>query len=421
MIKNNELQAILTEQNVAKENAGQLLAAFGAPFEEAGKILSEYKTIVVTEEDQTDLMADARSKRLALKNIRVDVEKKRKELKENSLRTGRAIDSVAKFVKETIEPAEKYLELQEKFVEIRQSERAAKLKAERVEQLAKYMSDPAGYYNLDNMTDEQFIDALQSAKSVSDAKEAELKRIEEEHIAEEKAKAEEYERVRAENERIKKDTEEREALHKKRGIERSKQLEQIGIHQNEVVFGFRISGLDLVINDDEQWEALLGEAKRRIKMDKDKKEADRREEEERQAEYAKLRAEREAEQKAAQAKLDEERKKSEAEAARQQVEHEKKLEAERKMAAIEREKREKLEQEQRAARLETERRAAEQEETKRQSLLAPDKEKLIAFADIIDHLDMPNVANREAGKLLDETQDFLNRISRNLRSKAKEL
>lgn len=33
-MQDNELQVILTEQNVAKENAKQLLEAFGAPFEE---------------------------------------------------------------------------------------------------------------------------------------------------------------------------------------------------------------------------------------------------------------------------------------------------------------------------------------------------------------------------------------------------
>lgn len=273
----NELQVILTEQNVAKDNAKQLLEAFGAPFEEAGKILAEYQAIVVTEEDQFDLMADARSKRLALKNIRVDVEKKRKELKEDSMRTGRAIDSVARFVKETIEPAEKYLETQEKFAEIRQAERAAKIKAERIEKLMQYTYD-LSLYNMDSMTEEQFNSLLTDLKAQHEARLAEQKRIEDERIAKQKAEAEEQERVRAENAKLKKEAEAREAK---------------------------------IAEEQKQYETKIAE---------ERKAAEERE--------AKVRAEREAEQKATQAKLDEERKKREAVETEQRAEHER-VEAER--------------------------------------------------------------------------------------------
>lgn len=268
----NELQVILTEQNVAKDNAKQLLEAFGAPFEEAGKILAEYQAIVVTEEDQFDLMADARSKRLALKNIRVDVEKKRKELKEDSMRTGRAIDSVARFVKETIEPAEKYLETQEKFAEIRQAERAAKIKAERIEKLMQYTYD-LSLYNMDSMTEEQFNSLLTDLKAQHEARLAEQKRIEDERIAKEKADAEEKERVHAENARLRKEAEAREAK---------------------------------MAEEQKQREAEIA---------KERKATEDRE--------AKARAERDAERRAAQAKLDEERKKREDLEAKQRVEREK--------------------------------------------------------------------------------------------------
>lgn len=338
----SELQVILTEQNVAKENAKQLLEAFGAPFEEAGKILAEYQTIVVTKEDQFSLMADARSKRLALKNIRVDVEKKRKELKEDSMRTGRAIDSVARFVKETIEPAEKYLETQEKFAEMRQAERAAKVKTDRIEKLAKYMNDPSAYYNLDSMNDEQFAEALQSAKSVFEAKEAELKRIEDERIAKAKADAEEQERVRAENARLRKEAEAREAK---------------------------------IAEEQKQHEAGIAE---------ERKAAEERE--------AKVRAEREAEQKAAQAKLDEERKKRETVEAEQHAERER-VEAERQR----------------------------QEDVKRQSLLAPDKEKLLALAATIEATELPALASKDAQAVLNKVEELLTKVSTYIRGNVKGL
>jgi len=221
-MKDNQLQVILKEQNVAKENADELLKAFGAPFTEAGVILVDYKSIVVTKEDQFDLMADARTKRLALKNIRVEVEKKRKELKENSLRTGRAIDSVAKYVKDTIEPAEEYLDLQEKFGEIKAAEKAAKIKLDRIEKLMQY-TDDISLYNLDGMSDEQFESLLAGIKSQHEAKLADEKRIEDERIAQEKAAIVEQERIKIENESLRKEAEAKEV---EREIERKAEADQ---------------------------------------------------------------------------------------------------------------------------------------------------------------------------------------------------
>lgn len=326
----DQLQVILAEQNVAKDNAKALLDAFGAPFEEAGKILAEYKTIIVTGEDQFDLMADARSKRLALKNIRVDVEKKRKELKEDSLRTGRAIDSVAKFVKENIEPAEKYLETQEKFTEIRQAERAAKLKAERIEKLMQY-TDDLSLYNMDVMTDEQFDTLLATLKAQYEATLAEQKHIEDERIAKQEAEAEEQERIRAENAKLKAEAEKRE----------------------------------IVV------------AEERAKAE---------------AREAKLRAEREAEQKAAQAKIDEERRKREAVEAEQHAERER-IEADRKR----------------------------QEDDKRQALLAPDKDKLLALAATIEATELPALASKDAQAVLNQVEELLAKVSTYIRGNVKGL
>jgi hypothetical protein len=249
-MKENQLQVILKEQNIEKESATAIVKAFGGPFEEAGEILATYKSIEVTDESQTDLMLQARSKRLALKKARTTVETNRKALKEDIVKQARAIDSIARFVKESIQPAEEYLEQQEKFAEIKRAERAAQLKAERVEKLMQY-TDDISVYNLSVMSNDQFNTLLNTLKAQHEAKLAEEKRIEAERIAKEKSEAEERERVRKENERLKKEAEEREAV-----------------------------------------------------AAKERAEAEKRE--------AKLRAEREAEQRAAQARLDEERKKREA-------------------------------------------------------------------------------------------------------------
>ncbi len=221
----NELQVILNEQQVAKENAAILLAAFGAPFEEAGEILATYKDLKVTDVNDFSTMAEARDLRLKLKEIRVIVEKKRKELKEDSLRTGKAIDSVAKKVKEEIEPAEKYLEEQEKFAEIKAAEAKAKVTTQRLTKLAEYTTDVT-VYSVEDMSVEQFdtlVAGLEAQKQqlIKEEKEAEAARLAEIE-AEKKRQAE----IEAENVKLKAEAEAREkSLEKEREAERKKQAE----------------------------------------------------------------------------------------------------------------------------------------------------------------------------------------------------
>jgi hypothetical protein len=221
-MKDNTLQIILDEQKVAKENAEQLLKAFGAPFTEAGKILSTYKDIVVTDESQTELMLEARKNRLALKAIRTGVENKRKDLKADYLTVTNAIDGVARYIKNEIEPAEEYLETQEKFGELKRAERAATLKAERVEKLMQY-TDNISVYNLDGMTDEDFDQLLATVKSAYDAKIAKAQADAEElRLAEvERIKAED--RMKEENAKLRKAQEKAET---EREIERKKQAKK---------------------------------------------------------------------------------------------------------------------------------------------------------------------------------------------------
>jgi len=232
---NSELQVILTEQNVAKENADALIKAFGAPFTEAGKILSTYKKIVVTDESQTDLMAEAREKRLTLKSIRTGVENKRKELKEDALRTGKAIDGVARYIKDNIEPAEAYLELQEKFAEIKKAELAAKVKQERTEKLLKY-TDDISMYNIDGIEDSTFDFLLSKVKKEYDDNIA-AEKAEAERLAKEEAdRVAEQEKVVAENARLRKEAEEKEvALAIERKKEADKQAKIDAEHQKELL------------------------------------------------------------------------------------------------------------------------------------------------------------------------------------------
>lgn len=217
----NALQVILKEQNVSEEQAKNLVAAFGAPFTEAGDIINELydekdgvltlkKTALkVTSEDQTDDMAAAREKRLALKKIRTGVEAKRKELKEDALRAGRVIDAAARYIKQTIEPAEEYLQLQEDFVKIKQAKEEEALLAKRREQVIALGADPEAY-NLAAMSDGMFNAIIEQLQAAKDKAEAEAKAAEEAAAKAAAEKEAEDKRVREENEKLKAEAEARE-------------------------------------------------------------------------------------------------------------------------------------------------------------------------------------------------------------------
>ncbi len=207
---NNKLQVILDEQGIEKSDVAKMVEAFGGPFKEAGEILATYKEIKVTDSKDVTGMQKAREARLLLKKARTTVENSRKELKADIVKQGRAIDSVARYVKEEIEPAENYLQLQEDFAKIEAEGKALKLKNDRIEKLMQYTND-ISVYNLDAMTDLQFDGLLATLKAQH---EAEIKRIADEETARIKAEAEEQKRIAdqaKENKRLREEADKREA------------------------------------------------------------------------------------------------------------------------------------------------------------------------------------------------------------------
>lgn len=174
----NQLQVIVKESGLDSTKAKYILDNFQNYFEIAAEWETKAKSIVVTREDQKAEMQMARTGRLFLKEKRVAIEKARKELKDQALREGKAIDGIANVLKALIVPVEEYLERQERFVEIREEKRQEERRLE--------------------------IERRMAAE-------------EEERIAKEKA---EQERLRQENIRLAKEAQERE---KKMVEERKKQ------------------------------------------------------------------------------------------------------------------------------------------------------------------------------------------------------
>lgn len=187
MSDTKQLQVIAQESGLEPSKTEVLLSKFGNYFSEAKEIAQGAKDIVVTDENDITTMAVAKEKRLDLKRIRVEAEKTRKELKEQSLREGRAIDGIANVIKALIVPVEEHLEAQEKFAERLIAQREADTERNRFNELGKYVDD-ASVYSLHpkNLSDEAFEKLLENSKFAFEAKKKAEEQAEAERIENEK-------------------------------------------------------------------------------------------------------------------------------------------------------------------------------------------------------------------------------------------
>ena len=190
----SNLEKIVQDSLIVKSKQDYILAEFKDFTAIADEWREKAMAIVVTDESQVELISQAKEGKKILKAKRIEIEKTRKKLKEQSLQEGRLIDGVAKHLMAIIEPAEKHLELQESFVLVMEQKRKAEVKAKRIELLIPY-SDVLNseFLQLDIITDEAFEGLLKNAKFMQQAK-LESERIE----REEQLKAEQAEREEAE-------------------------------------------------------------------------------------------------------------------------------------------------------------------------------------------------------------------------------
>lgn len=180
-----QLLTITRESGLDPDLANEFRINFEEHFKMASTWAKKAKNIIVTNENQTVVMAEARTARLFLRSKRLEIEAFRVSKKEYYLKGGRAIDKVANFLKNTIEPIEAYLDLQEHYVEY-------KKKAEDERILAEAHAK---------------IEAERIAKEESDKKEQERLRIENEKLRKEadqkeRTNQEELKKVREANEEI---------------------------------------------------------------------------------------------------------------------------------------------------------------------------------------------------------------------------
>lgn len=369
-----DLTAVIRDSGLQPEVAQNLQVSFAPMFSGARDIISKSKAIVVTDVGQKLETKLACEYRKALKNLRIDADKTRKSLKEDSLRRGKAIDGFYNILLDIIAPEETRLEEQEKFVERKEQERKAALKIKREKALAPYGID-ASFYALGEMPDESWAQLLENTRVAHEAKLAAARKADEERIRLENERLKEEARIREENERLKKEAAEKEeALRLERiEFERKRKAEQDAAFAAAEATRKRV-----------EEERRAAEEKARIEQDRIRADAEA--------------ARKQAEETARQEKL---RLQALAEVERQKIETAR-LAAEAE-AKKQREAREKLEAEALAAKAAAGRKVAEEAEAARQASLAPDRDKLLAFAGELGALRYPELSSEEARVVSSET------------------
>lgn len=212
-MENLQIIKVLQENKLEPATSQAIEVRFLPFFEQAKEWKAKAEELVVTDITQKKEMKMAREARLALKQIRVEAEKVRKSLKEDSLRYGRAVDGIYNLIEATISPIEKHLEKQEKFEELYKAKVKAELRSSRQQVLQPFMEYVPYGIDIAELPEEEFAKIVNGAKLQKEYAEQQQKREAEEREARIKKEAEERERLEKEHkeaqERLEKERKER--------------------------------------------------------------------------------------------------------------------------------------------------------------------------------------------------------------------
>lgn len=211
----NELQEILDNSGLEIATKQCIKKGMNPFFEEFEEIAQEARELVVSDENQTDLMTNAKTMRLKFVKIRTASGRIKDALKKDSKAYEKTVMSVYKLIVTEVEKVERHLEKQEKFSAILKAQRIDKLDKERAEIAKDLMEWIPRDVTFGKLSDEEFERILNSAKltknfeleeSIRKDKEAkELLRKQVEEAEERNRLRVENEKLRAENEKIKLD------------------------------------------------------------------------------------------------------------------------------------------------------------------------------------------------------------------------
>lgn len=358
-----QLAVIVEKEHLSGETGLSLQQSYAPLFAQARGVIEKSRGIVVTDGKQKLEITMARACRLELKAIRVAADKTRRDLKDESLRKGRAIDGFFNILSELVANEETRLENHEKFVERQEAARKEALRVERTKVLTDMQADPT-IYQCGEMTEETFQQLVEGIRLARAAAAERARKEEAERIERETKERAEQERIRAENERLKAEAAERE---KKAAIERElaeKELRRLAEEKAETERAAKAERERIAKENADREAALAAERARVAKEKADAEEKTRRE----LAEQKRFADEQRAKDKAA------------ADA----------------VAKKEREAREKAEAALQAQRDAEEQKRRAAEETVRRAANAPNKDKLIAYAHAIAAIDFPQFSTPES-------------------------
>ncbi|CAN5355612.1 hypothetical protein BH10ACI2_BH10ACI2_00330 [soil metagenome] len=196
------VDALIKKTGIDAHRTALVLSNFRDAYALAGKWKAKAEAIFVTDEMQTDLIKEAKDLHRIVRDERINVEKRRRELKEPSLREGQLIDGVANVYKELLEPVETHLFNQAKFVENLERERKAKLAEERGSKLALFEIDPAMFPLLGEMSNDAFEITYSGVREQYHSRKEAEKAAERARVERERQAQIENERLRAENQRL---------------------------------------------------------------------------------------------------------------------------------------------------------------------------------------------------------------------------
>lgn len=228
--KKDALTTIIDGAGILDETKVILHSAFDQFYQQVNEIKAKSNELIVTHESQTETMKQARELRLKLVKVRTQgINEKHKELKSDSLKYTQVLDKIKREATAEIESVESFLEAQEKFAENKEAERIAALKIERTEML-KTVCDNPEMFAAELMPQEAFDNLMNGLRLAKEQKIEAERKDEEERIERERLEQEERERIRIENERLKKEAEERESEIQKEREELSRKKQEEEAH-----------------------------------------------------------------------------------------------------------------------------------------------------------------------------------------------
>ena len=217
-----------------EENTTELTKGLKIPLQERELLIQEFNNLSTQEitKDNRKLFRELRLK--VVKNRTQGIDKWHKGAKNYFLKGGQFVDAIKKQESLVNEQMEAKLLSGEKYFENLEKERLAKLHLERYEKIKIYLS-PGDNKDLSEMSEDMFKAFFNVKKENYEIQQAELKRIEDDRIAKEKALVIERERIKLENERLKAEAIAKELeLKKQREIEAEKKKKEDALRKIEL-------------------------------------------------------------------------------------------------------------------------------------------------------------------------------------------